>query len=611
MSSYAATTASIMFTRHRPMVALAVLCSALPLCIAAARPAPTRAVPTPALVLVHGHIYTADPAHPWAQALATRDGRIEAIGSDREVLARRRAHTRVIDLRGRTVLPGLIDSHVHLLFGALELHGFSLSNPDRSITPAQPEALVAAIEAFAAVHPRESLLIGRADFDTAAPAAPNHALLDRAVGDRPLIIHAMTEHALWVNAAALRFAGITDEPVPDPEEERGVIRDASGHPSGVLLEAAQELVERAVLKELPRDELLRELRVATHYLNSLGITSVVNATGDLQEIELYAMLHERGELTVRTRTAFGALGVPHRLTPQFLADLETARSRYHDDWVAANLVKFFADGSSGFIPPLVYRPADYRALVQELDRRGFQLMTHAERGDSVHMVLDAYQHAIEVNGTRDRRLRIEHNFIVNDEDLPRYPQLQVIASGQPLFCCSDIGTGYDPKDPTTADRWQSLLAVGALLAFGSDWPCSWPPDPFQNIQQAVTRAIWHSDDTADIAGLPVDGAHQGGSVPTGKVYAAAERIDVRQAVDAYTRSAAYAMFAEDRLGVLGAGKAADLVVLSQDIFAVVPEQIGGTHALMTVVGGQVVFDATAPNEAEPRPLSAPARIRRP
>jgi predicted amidohydrolase YtcJ len=577
------------------------LCIALTTCVAAARPAPT-----PAVVLVHGHIYTADAAHPWAQALAVRDGRIEAIGSDREVLARRRADARVVDLKGRTVLPGLIDSHVHMLFGALELHGFSLSNPDRSITPAHPDALVAAIRAFAAAHPREPLLIGRADFDTAPPAAPNHALLDRAIADRPLIIHGMTEHALWVNAAALRFAGITDDPVPDPEEERGVIRDASGHPSGVLLEAAQELIERAVLKQLPRDELLAQLRVAAHYLNSLGITSVVNATGDLQEIELYAMLHERGELTVRTRTAFGAIAVPQRLTSRFLADLETARNRYHDDWVAANLVKFFADGSSGFIPPLVYRPADYRALVQELDRRGFQLMTHAERGDSVHMVLDAYQHAIEVNGARDRRLRIEHNFVVNDEDLLRYAQQHVIVSAQPLFCCSDIGTGYDPKDPTTADRWHSLLASGATLSFGSDWPCSWPPDPFQNIQQAVTRAIWHSDDTADIAGLPIDGAHQGGSVATGKVYAAAERIGVREAVDAYTRSAAYAMFAEDRVGVLGVGKAADLVVLSQDIFAVPAEQIGRTHALMTLVGGQVVFDAAAPNETEPRQLSAPA-----
>jgi predicted amidohydrolase YtcJ len=150
------------------------------------------------------------------------------------------------------------------------------------------------------------------------------------------------------------------------------------------------------------------------------------------------------------------------------------------------------------------------------------------------------------------------------------------------------------------------LESGAVLSFGSDWPCSWPPDPFQNIQQAVTRTIWHSDDTGDIAGLPIDGAHQGGSTPTGKIYAAAERIGVREAVDAYTRSAAYAMFAEDRVGVLQVGRAADIVVLSQDIFAVPAEQIGETHALMTLVGGQVVFDAAAPNEIEPRALRAPA-----
>jgi predicted amidohydrolase YtcJ len=295
---------------------------------------------------------------------------------------------------------------------------------------------------------------------------------------------------------------------------------------------------------------------------------------------------------VRTRTAFGAVAVPQRLTVQLLADLEAARTRYHDEWVSANLVKFFADGSTGLYPPLVYRAADYRALVLELDRRGYQLMTHAERGDSVHMVLDAYENAIRVNGPRERRLRIEHDFVIGDGDLPRYAALPVIAGVQPAFCCGELGTSYDPGDPTPADRWRTLLSDGVVLAFSSDWPCMWPPDPFVNMQQAVTRQIWKSADTARIESAPLDGAHQGGAVAVpGAIYAPQERITIRQAVDAYTRGAAYAAYAEQYVGSLAPGKDADLAVLSQDIFAVGAEDIGRTQVLLTMVGGKVVFEA--------------------
>jgi predicted amidohydrolase YtcJ len=249
------------------------------------------------------------------QALAITGTRIEAVGTDQEVLSRRHADTKVIDLHGQTVIPGISDSHTHMWFGALELHGFNLSTPESSITPDNPDALVEKIKAFAASHPNDKLLIGRADFGTVPPATPAHQLLDRAVSDRPAIIHNTSEHALWVNSKALALAGITDQPVSDPDEERNVVRDASGHPSGLLLEAGMELVERAVFATLSRDEKLLLLRDASHYLNRFGITSVVNATGSLPEIELYAALRDRGELTVRTRTAFGAVAVNHRLTP--------------------------------------------------------------------------------------------------------------------------------------------------------------------------------------------------------------------------------------------------------------------------------------------------------
>jgi len=543
-------------------------------------------------LLIHGHIYTGNPKAPWVQALAITGTRIEAAGNDQEILARRQAKTEVIDLNGKTVIPGISDSHTHMWLGAMVLHGINLSTPEFSITPNDSETLVGKIKAFAAGHPDEKVIFGRADFGTTPPAVPTHELLDRAVPDRPVIIHHTSEHALWVNAKALALAGVGDEPVADAEEERHVIRDASGHPSGLLLESAMELVERAVFAALSRDERLALLRDASHYLNRYGITSVVNATGSLPEIELYAALRDRGELTVRTRTSFGAVAVAHHLTPLFLADLETARSRYHDDWISANLVKFFADGGSGMIPPLVYDPADYKKLVQELDKRGYQVMTHALRGDSAHMVLDTYEEVAKANGPRDRRFRMEHAEIFPPEDLPRFTKLGVVVSTQPSFCCSDIGSNFDAQDKTPTDRWRSLEQSGATIAFSSDWPCTWPPDPFMGMEQVVRRTVWHAAATSSIAGGIFDGGGQGGAVPSLSAYVPEESITIEQAVKAYTWGSAYARFSEDRLGTLEAGKEADLAVLSQDIFSVAPGDLSKTHVVITMVGGKVVYTAT-------------------
>jgi predicted amidohydrolase YtcJ len=543
------------------------------------------------LLLLHGHIYTGVPKSPWAEALSVTGSRIDAVGTDAQLSARRGPSSRVIDLHGRTVIPGIVDAHIHVWLGAVALHGFNLSTPNASITPAKPKLLIARIRDYAARHPAEKLLFGRMDFSPTPPFAPTHELLDQAVGDRPIIVHNISEHAMWLNSKALALAGITDEPLPDPVEERNVVRDAGGHPTGVLIEAAMEAAERYVRATLSVEEQLAMIQVATRELNSYGITSVVNATGDLAEIKLYAALRDLRQLTVRTRTAFGAVAVPHQLTPQFLADLDEARTKYHDEWVSANLVKFFADGFTGLLAPLVYRPDQFKTLVVELDRRGYQLMTHATRFDTVHMVLDAYEEAERSNGPRDRRLRIEHSSSVRDADFPRYAALSVINVTSPDFCCGESGTNADPKEPTPSDQWQTFLKNGVVLGFSSDWPCSWPPNPFVGIQAAITREIWHSDDTADIIDLPMDGAALAGARPTGKVYRPEQRVTVQQAVDAYTKGSAYAAFAETQIGTLEAGKLADLAVLSQNIFSVPPKTVGKTAVVLTMVGGQIVYGA--------------------
>src|ERR1700722_13806891 len=218
-------------------------------------------------------------------------------------------------------------------------------------------------------------------------------------------------------------------------------------------------------------------------------------------------------------------------------------------------------------------------------------MSHSSRADSVHMILDTYERLEQADGARDRRLRIEHADLIDAVDLPRFARLSVIADMQPSFCCGDDGGNYDPADDVPSDRWQSLQRSGAVLAFSSDWPCTWPPDPFVSIQQTVTRQIWKSADTANVAGEPMDGAGQGGAVITGAIYVPEERITVTDAVRAYTQGSAFAASSDKQVGTLEVGKLADLAVLSQDIFSVPPETIGKTRVLTTMVGGKVVYTA--------------------
>lgn len=525
-------------------------------------------------LLINGHIYTAEPKAPWAQSVAISHGKIEAVGSNDALQKYREGSTRVIDLHGRTVIPGIFDAHVHSMFGSMALHGLNLSTPSESIWPDQPDELVARLKAYARTHPKDKIIFVRANFASSGDSMPSHTLLDRAVSDRPVIVHNVSEHALWVNRKTLELAGVTDKPVANPIEEKYVVREANGQPTGVLLEASMELAERAVLKTLSTEEKLALLRDGQHYLNRYGITSVVNATGSLAEIELYAQLRDRHELTVRTRTAFGAVAVPIELTPAFMRDLETARNRYHDEWVGANLVKFFADGATPSALH-VYDPAQYHALVHELDQKGFQVMTHALRADNAHMVLDTYQQVEQEDGARDRRFRMEHADRLEEGDVARFGRLGVFPSMQPTFCCNVSAPGVE-----TGDRWHSLMETGATLVFSSDWPCTWPPDPFVSIQETVTRNGWTGRGY---------GAHQSGRTMSDQINAPQERITVRQAIDAYTRNAAYASFRDDEVGTLEPGKLADLVVLSQDIFAAKPLEIANTHATMTMVGGTIVY----------------------
>ena len=528
------------------------------------------------IVLVNGHIFTANLQTRWAQAVAVTGDKIDAVGSNADIARHKTANTKVIDLAGKTVIPGITDGHVHLWFGALALHGFNLSTPQSNITPKDSDLLLSRIKDYAASHPKDPVLFGRVDFITeythsgSAYKKPTvtHEMLDRAVPDRPLVIHDTSEHALWVNQKTLDLAHISDAPFSDPSIEQNILRDAHGHRSGVVMEGAMELIERA-LPDPPLEVKIEWLRHAMRYLNSFGITSATMATGNLADIQLLGKMRDRRLLTLRTRTAFGQVAVNHHLAPQFLADLEAARGQYHDAWVSANLVKFFSDGLTD---PPIYKPEELRKLYVELDKRGYQLMTHSIGVDSARMVLDAYQATEKINGPRDRRFRIEHADYLNPEDIPRFRELSVIASMQPSFCCNSGTLGR-----VKIDTWNSLLKAGVMVTFSSDWPCTWPPDPIAGIKEALTREVLRE--------VTPHG-------PVGKIEydQPDERLSVEQAVLAYTRDAAYADFAEKSAGTLEAGKFADLAVLSRDIFSAAPTAVGDTRVTMTMVGGKIVFE---------------------
>ncbi len=532
-------------------------------------------------ILIHGHVYTGNPKAPWADAIAVSKASIEAVGSDADIAKHKEAKTKVIDLQGRTVIPGINDVHTHMWFGGLALRGFNIATPDLRITSDQPDLLIAKIKEYAAAHPKDKVLFGRAAFNASATSTATRQLLDKAVSDRPIVIHGTGEHNMWVNSKALEMAGVTDKPVADPLEEKYVVRDTQGHPTGILVDPAMQLIVRSLPPE-PLEARMSMLRDAAKYLNSYGVTSAVNVTGNLVDMETYAALRDRGQLTIRTKNAFAEVSVNQHLTPKFLADLDKARKTYHDDWVNANIVKFFSDGagptSAQFAPgpdgtraSTWYTPEEFQKIVLELDKRGFQVVTHSIGDAASHMVLDAYEQVEKINGPRDRRLRMTHLFSPTADDVPRFAKLSVIPDMQPSFCCSSA-------QPNRSHPWKSLEESGAKLAFSSDWPCTWPPDPFVGIQQAVMRESGNN-------------GRQSAAAPTSEAFTPAEAVTVEDAVKAYTQGGAYARFSEDKMGTLEPGKYADLVVLSQDIFTVAHNQIGRTHPVITMVGGKVVYEA--------------------
>lgn len=533
------------------------------------------AAPQPAdLVVLSAKIWTGDPAQPEAQALAARGGRVTAVGSDDEIRRLRGPDTRVLDGRGRRVVPGLIDAHTHMSMG-----GFNLLAVDLRRTR-DPADFTRRLAEFASTRPAGKWLTDGAwdhqQWDP--PRLPTRQLLDPATGDRPACLARQDGHMIVCNSLALKLAGITRE-TPDPPG--GVIvRDEHGAPTGVLKDAAMGAIS-AVRPARTQTELAEALRAAMKHAASVGVTSVQDLPGDPGDLAAWAKLRDAGELTVR---------VSYRPS---LSSWEAARdaraSLRQDEWLRVGGVKGYADGSLGSSTALFFEPyADdpktsgvYAAEAIPLarleeraaaaDRAGLQVEIHAIGDRANAEILDLFERVEKRNGPRDRRFRIEHAQHLRPADVPRFARLGVIASMQPYHAIDDgrwAEKRIGRERCRTTYAFRSLLDAKARLAFGSDWDVA-PLSPLAGLDAAATRRT-------------IDGKHPRGWFPE-------QRISVAEALGAYTETAAYAAFEEQEKGSLAPGKLADFVVLSRDILSVPPEEIEKVLVDETVVGGKTVF----------------------
>ena len=542
------------------------------------------------LVIRGASVYTARKDGALAEAVAVSGDRILAVGSRATVDAYIGPQTRVLDLPGGMVLPGFIDTHTHFVWGSIARTQVQLGDAT------SPQDAQRRLKAYARSHPHEPWILGGSwAYDTFPEGLPTKALIDPVISDRPVVLDSFDGHLKWLNSKALSVAHITrstPDIVRNGKVVGTIVRDpATGEPTGILRDAAQNLVQ--FLQPRPsREKLLSLLREGMRAANERGVTSVVNASGDLNEMDLYDTLRLRRELTLRTTNAYSDLnGRPHAFTPEELESFEEARRRYRGDWVTAGIVKFFMDGvveghTAALLEPYATPPRDrsqtdypsgrYDRMLIELDRRGFAVMTHAIGDAAVREALDGYEAAMRANGPRDRRWRIEHIEVCDPHDVPRFGKLGIIASMQPYhWCCMDMrdNTAWQRNlgRPRWAEgfRWRDIASAGATLVHGSDWPVV-TIDPLVGVHAALTRE--------DANGNP-----HGGWFPD-------QRLTLPQAIAGYTRNAARVAFMEDRIGSIEAGKKADLVLLRQDLRAVPAAEILHTQIAATVLDGRVIYE---------------------
>jgi predicted amidohydrolase YtcJ len=529
------------------------------------------------LVIVHGHVWTVDPRNSRAEAVAIHDGHIVAVGSDAEIAKWVGPATKRIDAQGKSVLPGFIDAHVHFSSGGGEISGVHLRDAN---TPQEFARRIG--EQAKKLAKGEWMLGGTWDHELwGGTPLPSHDWVDALTPDTPVFVSRYDGHMAMANALALRLAGVTRETEDPPGGT--IVRGKDGNPTGLLKDAAMNLVYR-IIPPPSEEQLLRMVRAAMEEARRFGVTSIHDISST-EDVRAYQTLADRGELTLRI---YSITPLPQWQAPATAG----IRAGFGNDWIHLGALKGFADGSLGSTTALFEKPYDdapeTSGLPNEMmlpegnmlkmalgaDKAGLQLAVHAIGDKANRILLDIYGEVEKQNGARsDRRWRIEHAQHLRPEDFARFARLGVIASVQPYHAIDDgrwaeRRIGHERAKTTYAFR--TLLDHGVRLAFGSDWTVA-PLNPMVGLYAAVTRAT-------------LDGKNPGGWFPE-------QRLTLEEALQAYTMGSAFAEFREREKGSLTPGKLADLVVLDGDLFAMAQEKIKDAAVRYTIVGGRVVYEA--------------------
>ncbi len=529
----------------------------------------------------NGNVYMVNDTFETAQAFAVRNGKFIYVGNDEGALALAGEGTKVTDLKGKTVLPGIVEAHLHYpLLGQMLLQVQAHWKP-------KEEILDAVKAAYPPAKKNGEWIVGRGWNQEVweGEAFPVKEELDAIAPDVPVVLRRTCGHAAWVNSKALEMAGITRDTANPQGGE--IIKDADGEPTGVLIDTAMNLVTNLV-PPFTEEQHRRALLAAQKELLGYGITTAHDLGSSMEMIQRMEKLYESGDLQIRLYVMGSSGGYGKADEAAYNAFYEVGpRIGLYDNHLTVRAIKFFADGSLGarsawmleeysdkpghFGNPR-YEDDQLYQLVLGARKAGFQASTHAIGDGANHQVLNVYQRVLkEIPEPQDHRFRIEHAQVVRLDDIPRFAQLGILPSMQSVHATSDKNMAEDRVGPERikgAYAWRKFLDAGSILPNGSDAPVELV-NPFHGFYAAVTRM--------DREGSPV-----GGWYPE-------EKMTREEMLRSFTNWGAYAGFEEDIKGSIEVGKLADFVVVDRDPMSCPEEELKDIHALTTAVGGKEVY----------------------
>jgi len=532
------------------------------------------------LVIKNAKIVTIDKDNKQAEAVAVKDEFIIAVTSNDDIGQYvKEGVTKVIDAKGRLVIPGFNDAHIHFTMG-----GQSMMNLDFRYV--HDVLSIQQMVADKVEHSKKGELIrgGGWEHETFPDKKwPTKEILDAVAPENPVVLDRADGHSVWVNSYVLKMSGITKD-TPNPANGTVVKDSVTGEPTGILKEGAQSLLNiKSSIKLTAEENRKRQdeaLDLALAEARRTGVTSIQQLNG---EQERFQRFHDMEKLTCRVTFNMALPG-----NEAGLKYLDELRKKYppENNWIRFGYLKAFVDGTLGSGTALMFEPfeddpgtsglpmmpyAKFEERIVAADAMGFQTGTHAIGTKGNNWVLNAVEKAMQTNGRRDHRHRSEHAQILRLEDIPRFAELGVIASMQPTHCITDkrfaekrIGL----KRCEGAYAWQKLLGADAHIAFGTDWPVE-PIDPLEGLYAAVTRK--------DRAGEPGEG------------WFPDQKLSMEKAIELYTLGSAYAEFTELRKGMIKIGCLGDLVIFDRDLMVIPPEEIMSAQVDYTIVGGKVVY----------------------